>query len=326
MSHNSAEHIERCIKSVQKTDWDILIVDNASTDDSVEKARCAASHVRVLANVQNRGFAGALNQAGDIAEGQVFLVLNPDTVAHDGAITELLEHFADQRVAAVGGMLEHNGRPEKGFTVRRFPTLGSALAEVLLLNRIWPDNWWNRRYRYRDLDYTKVQEVEQPAGACIAIRRSAWKELAGFDGDFFPVWFEDVDFCRRLHQRGWKVLYCPDAVFSHAGAHSVSQLSFKARQAFWYRNLLLYFRKHHPRWQVTMLRLGIFAGIGMRALLTVAGFRPPGVSLFEALAGYGHVLRYHSLWKPHLMSGKEAQSLGSQPAHSSGMDQEIHSH
>ena len=109
--------------------------------------------------------------------------------------------------------------------VRRFPSLGSMLAEVLLLNRLWPGNPWNVRYRCLDLDYRTLQEVDQPAGACLAIKQQAWEAAKGFDGSFFPVWFEDVDFCRRLRNGGWKVVYCPDAVFRHVGAHSVSKLS-----------------------------------------------------------------------------------------------------
>ena len=143
------------------------------------------------------------------------------------------------------------------------------LAEVLLINRIWPTNPWNRRYRCLDLDYTKVQEVEQPAGACLAIKRRAWEDAGGFDESFFPVWFEDVDFCSRLRDKGWKIVYSPGAVFTHVGGHSVKKLPFRDRQVFWYKNLLRYFRKHHRHWEVSVLRAGIAIGLLLRVLLAL---------------------------------------------------------
>ena len=120
------------------------------------------------------------------------------------------------------------------------------LCEVLLVNQLWPSNPVNRRYRCLDADYSKVQQVEQPAGACLAITREAWEAVGGMDTQFAPVWFEDVDFCKRLLDSGRKIVYCPAARFHHSGAHSVSKLSFAEKQLFWYTNMLRYARKHFP--------------------------------------------------------------------------------
>jgi GT2 family glycosyltransferase len=166
------------------------------------------------------------------------------------------------------------------------------LAEVLLVNRVWPGNPWNVRYRCLDLDYRSAQEVDQPAGACLAVKRQAWDEVNGFDEGFFPVWFEDVDFCRRLRDVGWKIVYCPDAIFSHAGGHSVSRLAFRERQAYWYKNLIRYFAKHHSRAQVNALRVGITTGLLLRALLSLVGFKPRGTSVAEAAKAY-----WQSAWR-----------------------------
>src|SRR5260370_1096278 len=95
------------------------------------------------------------------------------------------------------------------------------LAEVLLVNRAWPGNPWNVRYRCLDLDYRNTQEVDQPAGACLAVKRKAWDEISGFDEGFFPVWFEDVDFFRRLRDKGWKIVYSPAALFSQSSVFAV---------------------------------------------------------------------------------------------------------
>jgi GT2 family glycosyltransferase len=165
------------------------------------------------------------------------------------------------------------------------------ICEVLLVNRLWPENPWNRHYRCLDLDDSKPQFVDQPAGACLAVRREAWDSIGGFDENFYPVWFEDVDFCRRLVDHGWKIAYCPDARFSHVGGHSVSRLPFRDRQVFWYRNMLRYSSKHLGRLRTYVLRVGILGGLALRAGLSLLGFGPRKVKVKEVLAGYGCAAR-----------------------------------
>ena len=291
VSHNSAECIEDCLRSATAgNDWLVVLVDNASTDATVEIVRRVAPNIRMLLNQQNTGFAAAVNQGIKVAECETLVLLNPDTVPAPVSVDRLRRALAPDSVGAVGGLLtKKSGSPEIGFTVRRFPTLSTALAEILLLNRMFPRNPLNRRYRCLELDYTRMQEVDQPAGACLAIKRKAWEDLGGFDEGFFPVWFEDVDFCRRLHSAGWRILYCPDAVFLHEGAHSVSKLSFRDRQCFWYRNMLRYFAKHHRRREVALLRVGIVVGLLFRALLSLLGVGHSDISVGEAVRGYWDV-------------------------------------
>jgi N-acetylglucosaminyl-diphospho-decaprenol L-rhamnosyltransferase len=311
VSYHSADCIQSCLGALAGSSrWKIIVVDNASADESVVKARAATSDVLILANSENKGFAGAINQAANFAEGEALVILNPDVVATPGALNELVNALNVEKVAAVGAMLtDQEGKPEKGFTIRRFPTLGSAMSEVLLLNRIWPSNPWNRSYRCLNLDYSRGQEVEQPAGACLAVKRKAFDELNGFDASFYPVWFEDVDFCRRLRDRNWKILYSPKAVFTHAGGHSVGKLQFRDRQGYWYGNLLRYFAKHHPPGEVVCLRVGIFAGLVLRSMLSLCGAGPNGVSIREALQGYCHALWEYAVVGKSLRPRSEAGAL-----------------
>jgi N-acetylglucosaminyl-diphospho-decaprenol L-rhamnosyltransferase len=294
VSHNSGGCIRACLQAlVPFTQWKVVLVDNNSTDDTVRIARTLPLEVHTVTNSDNVGFAGAVNQAATLAEGDVLVILNPDTIAGVGSLDKLAEALGTDTVGAAGGLLlGEGGLPQKGFSVRRFPTLGSMLAEVLLVNRAWPGNPWNVRYRCLDLDYRKSQEVEQPAGACLAVKRKAWDEVNGFDKGFFPVWFEDVDFCRRLQSKGWKIVYRPDAIFSHAGGHSVSKLAFRDQQSYWYKNLVRYFAKHHSRTQLAILRVGITMGLLLRALLSLVGFGPSETSVHEAVQAY-----WHTAWR-----------------------------
>ncbi len=297
VTHNSRSCIRACLQSlVAFPQWEVVMVDNNSTDDTIQEAGACALEVLTLSNSHNVGFASAVNQAAKVAEGDVLMIRNPDAIAAAGALDKLADALRADTVGAAGGLLQGaDGLLQKGFTVRKLPTVGSMLAEVLLVNRIWPRNPWNVRYRCLDLDYEKPQEVEQPAGACLAVKRQAWDAINGFDEGFFPVWFEDVDFCRRLRDRGWKIVYRPDAIFSHSGGHSVSRLAFRDRQSYWYKNLVRYFVKHHSRAQLAILRVGITAGLLFRALLSLTGFGPSGISVAEALEGYGHAAWHYGV-------------------------------
>lgn len=293
ITHNSGICVKKCVRTLASASgWEIIIVDNASTDNTVDRIGDVQASVRVIRNLENRGFAAAANQGRKLASGEILILINPDISAEPGALNQLTSRLAEDGVGAAGGaLLDESGRQQRGFQFRRFPTLLTMLAEVLLLNRVWPGNPWNRRYRCLDADDSKPQFVDQPAGACLAVRREAWESIGGFDESFYPVWFEDVDFCRRLVDRSWKIAYCPDARFTHAGGHSVSKLPFRDKQAFWYANMLRYFSKHHGRVKTAVLRTGILAGLVLRAFASLVGGGPREVSTKEALAGYGHAAR-----------------------------------
>jgi N-acetylglucosaminyl-diphospho-decaprenol L-rhamnosyltransferase len=313
VTYNSEEHIASCLKAlVGETQWQIILIDNASVDSTIQRAREGGVNVRIVSNRANVGFAAALNQGAKIATGEVLLVLNPDVITTAGSLSKLAETLSQGGVGAATGMLVGlDGSPALGFNVRRFPTLGRMLAEVLLLNRLWNGNPLNRQYRCLDLDYGSLQEIEQPAGACLGVKRDVWESLGGFDEAFYPVWFEDVDFCRRLRLCGWKIIYCPAAVFIHSGGHSVNQLSFCDRQMFWYRNMLYYFAKHHSHRETTILRFGVIIGVILRALLSLAGFQPSRVGRGEAVRAYAHVLWRYGLRGDSKEGDNKSHKVGS---------------
>lgn len=292
VTYNSGATIAACLEALTREDCEVVVVDNASADDSVRQVEefVAWHPVRLIANDHNAGFGAAVNQGAREATGDVLLVLNPDAIAEPGAVASILHCIESTHASAVGGaLLEDNGQPARGFAFRRIPTVTALVCEIVLFNQLWPGNPVNRRYRCLDADYTRQQEVEQPAGACLAVTRTAWDAVGGFDEQFYPVWFEDVDLCQRLLARGEKIFYCPGARFQHSGAHSVGQLSFRDKQLFWYRNLLRYARKHFSKFQVLLLRLAILKGMFYRSVAALFGARK--VPLGEALAAYWNVVR-----------------------------------
>jgi len=163
--------------------------------------------------------------------------------------------------AAAGILVDASGNPQIGFQVRRFPTPVSLIFEILGLNRLWRGNPVNRRYRCLNLDLSKSANVEQPPGACLLIRRQAWIAAGGLDEGFFPVWFEDVDFLKRLADLGWHTRFTPCFRAQHAGGHSFTQMEWGTRQVYWYGSLLRYAVRHFRK--LSCIAIGGFLVLGL---------------------------------------------------------------
>jgi GT2 family glycosyltransferase len=284
VTHNSGAEIGRCLDAAVATGAEVVVVDNASRDQTrIEVERRA---VRLIANPRNLGFAAGVNQGIRALTAPLLLLLNPDATIQS-SLEPLRQACADPRTAAAGGMLiDDRGRPQAGFMVRRFPTPAALCFETLLVNRVWPSNPVNWHYRCLDLVYQGPLEVEQPAGAFLMIRRDAWEKLCGFDEDFNPLWFEDVDFLKRAKQLGYRVRFVPETVAKHTGGHSIQKISLEFRQLYWYRSLLKYSAKHFSPGAEKLVCLAVIFGSVLR---TVVGL--PRQRSLKPIAVYGSVVR-----------------------------------
>ncbi len=162
---------------------------------------------KVIANHENRGFAAAVNQGVAATDAEFVLILNPDVklLTSVDALVEASERYG----LAAGKLTDLNGRAQTGFTLRRFPTATALIFELFGINRLWPSNPVNRRLSLsRSVDLDQPGSVEQPAGAFLMFRRDVWERLGGFDERFHPIWFEDVDFCRRAIDSGYRNSVC----------------------------------------------------------------------------------------------------------------------
>jgi GT2 family glycosyltransferase len=271
VTFNSAEELGACLDSLAPYNLRVVVVDNASTDGT---PGIAARHgVELLANARNRGFAAAVNQGVRSLDTPFLLVLNPDvrlTLSPLG----LLHRFEDQQIAAMAASLVGaDGEPQSEFQFRRFPTPAVLCLEALGINRLWPGNPANRRYRYQDADWNSAALVDQPAGAFLLIRRAAWERVGGLDERFFPLWFEDVDFCLRLWRNHFEIWRVPIVAGIHAGGHSIRNLEPGQRQLYWYRSLLHYAAKHFSGIWVRIIALSILLGSLARAFAGMAPMR-----------------------------------------------------
>jgi N-acetylglucosaminyl-diphospho-decaprenol L-rhamnosyltransferase len=269
---HARDPLARNLAALAGTPFEIIVVDNASADGSADMVARDFPRVRLLRESANHGFAGGVNLARRLATSDRLLLLNPDIEATADAINALAHALdADPQIGAVGGRLVNpDGTPQHGFNIRRFPTLASIAVDLLLIDHLWPDNPASRRYLARDLSLDEPADVEQPAAACLMVRASVFDALGGFDEQFYPAWFEDVDFCRRLRDAGYRLRYEPRATFVHHGGVAMRTLGTGAFARIWYRNLTRYVRKAHGAAAAILVRLLVVAGMLMRVTISLA--------------------------------------------------------
>ncbi len=259
---NSGEHLERLLQSLQEIRRElreVIVVDNASEDQSPECAR-SLSWVNLLCQQENLGFAGAANLGIRTAEAPFVLLLNPDLMVV-GAVLETLYHriqnSADVAIDS-GQLVDADHQNPQAFQLRPLPDWRRVLKDVLFFDELLdrPSSAVDRGW----------SEVEQPAAAFWLLRKTAWEGLGGFDTRFYPAWFEDVDFCKRARGRGWRILHLAEPAATHVGGLSLGRLGYRAFVEVYYRNLLRYLRKHHPR-AYPLLWLPVKCGTWVRKYL-----------------------------------------------------------
>jgi len=257
---------------------EVIVVDNASSDGSVEMVRAEFPQVRLMANEENLGFTRANNQGIAASRGRYVLLLNPDTEVLGDALGAMVDYMdVHPDVGALGPMLLNPDGSVQS-SRRRFPTLATALLESTVFQwELSRDNRILRRYYILDRPDDEVQEVDWVTGACILMRREAIEEVGPLDEGFF-MYSEELDWCRRARERGWKVVYLPTARVVHYGGKSSEQVVPFCHIQF-QRSKVRYFRKHYgPLW-AWILRLFLLAMyvylLIVEALKWLVGYKRP---------------------------------------------------
>lgn len=253
----------------------LVVVDNdgGALDRSALLARWPEA--TLLVNEENRGFGPAVNQAAEIAGDGVLLLVNPDARAVGEPFGRIARAFEENPEAvaiaprlmdeAVGtGRLAAPGREDQfTFQLRRLPRLRDDARELLLYDHLAPNSRGRRRFRYADRDPEEPLEIEQPAAAALAVRSDAFRAVGGFDESFVPAWFEDVDLCARLLERG-TILYWPAARFEHRGGAASESLGYAQFLPAYYRNAIRYRRKRYSLPARAAYRALLAVGMALR--------------------------------------------------------------
>ncbi|HYO75370.1 MAG TPA: glycosyltransferase [Thermoanaerobaculia bacterium] len=300
---NSERWIDRCLRAIPAAcaglDYEVLVHDNASKDATVAHVGDA----RLIRSSYNAGFAAGTNSAFAASSGRYVFLLNPDCHLAPRALTTLFDFLEEHPNAAAAAPLllaEDGGSAQREFQLRRLPSLATLMAEVLLIDKLFPKNATTARYRYRDLDLTEPRRIEQPAAAALLLRRDVVDEIGPLDEQFAPAWFEDVDYCRRLAEKKKEIWVVPAAQATHVGGVSLEHIRFAGFVDVWYRNMWRYGRKWLRPAQAEALRWAIIVGMLLRcAAAGLVGLRPRGVKRWDAVRAYANVLRKaFERWSP----------------------------
>lgn len=261
VNYNVRLLLEECIKSVEKAldgiEGDIFVIDNNSSDGSVEYIRERFPKVHIIANKENLGFARANNQAIRMTDAEYILLLNPDTVVYENTLRGCLDFMdANPEAGGVGvRMLTREGKvaPESR---RAVPTPWVAFLKMLGLTS---------RYYMSHLPWDKPGRIEVVSGAFCMLRHKALDQIGLLDEDFF-MYGEDIDLSYRLLKGGWQNWYLPYDIIHYKG-ESTQKSSFRYVHVF-YQAMLIFFRKHYSHLSF-LISLPIQTAIYFRAFMAL---------------------------------------------------------
>lgn len=245
-TYNSKRHLAACFTSLRAYTQDVtielIVVDNASADGTPGVVASEYPDARLVRRAKNGGYAAAINDGVAIAAGRYIMVLNPDTRIEEDAVSMLAAHLgahADVGVVAPK-LLNDDGTLQ--LSCRAFPGYTTALFNrYSLLTRIFPRNRFSRGYLMEDFAHDEPRDVDWVSGAALMFPRALFDRLGGWDSGFF-MFSEDVDFCRRVHDAGMRVVYLPDARVYHA--IGVSKQAPAGIVIARHRSMWRYYRKH----------------------------------------------------------------------------------
>lgn len=276
VNYNAGDLLRACIDSLHNCPLEIqiIVVDNASTDGSL-KALAGHSHIKIVRNYVNTGFAAACNKGISLAVADYLLFLNPDCSFQPGTLTDILNHLRqDERVGMAGGLLANPDGTEQAGGRRAVPTPWRSFVRAFGLShfsRRWPKLFFDFHLHKQPLPDRPI-EVEAISGACMLVKREAIADVGLWDNGYF-LHCEDLDWCMRFRQKEWKILFVPSARVMHTlGTCSRSKPIFVEWHK--HRGMIRFYRKffrhQYPAGLMGLVTLGVWLRFGLVAsVLTI---------------------------------------------------------
>lgn len=257
-NYNCSHYLRKCLESIIETieniSYEIIVVDNASTDSSINALKEISTRVanlKIIQNKKNYYFAKANNQGFKASSGKFILSLNSDTIVTKGMVEKLidfLEKNPNVGIVAPKG-LNPDGTLHRFY--RRFPNIWNTFIHYTIpgriVNKLFLTNRPGAKFLYFDNDFSTIEEVEQIGAVCILMRRTLIEKMGVFFDERFPLLFNDVDLSKRMSNMGLKRCVLPEATVIHLGSIASKLL----RKNTYKENLLIglysYFKKHHRK-------------------------------------------------------------------------------
>jgi GT2 family glycosyltransferase len=273
VSYNSLNFLKDCLDSINNNEpsasFKITVVDNASSDGTVEAMRKDYPHIRLIENDRNEGFAAANNKAIKSLNSEYILLINGDCRVYANSIDRLLEFADANKDAGIAGPRIINSDGSLQFSCRRFPSFFDAGMHSILTN-IAPNNPFSRRYKLADINRDEISKVDWVSGSCMLIRRAALKQTGLMDEKYF-MYVEDTDLCYQMWKKGWKVYYFPESEILHhiGGSTKNNALSGAVTSSIRMQKSVLYFfwKNYRKTLKVLLLPLLLLL-LGLRIFLT----------------------------------------------------------
>jgi GT2 family glycosyltransferase len=303
VNRNTADLLCTCLDKVFQSNLQfepqVIVVDNGSVDDSVDRAKKKHPKAVVIQAGGNLGFAAANNLAMKQAVGDFVLLVNTDAMLEKDCAAKLLSLMAQDLKVGMAGpqLLNEDGSLQTSYEA--VPTLATETLNRSLLKRLFP-----ARFPSKNRKLSKPEPVEALIGAVMMIRRQAFEDVGGFDEDYF-FFLEETDLALRMRRRGWKVVHEPRARAVHLQGGTASRYQADARIEF-YRSRYTFFRKHYGAWALTCLKAVLTANLCLKAaalgsatLVTLGKIEKPARSFRVA----------SELWKWHIRGCPEGSGL-----------------
>jgi GT2 family glycosyltransferase len=275
LNWNTVRLTRACLESIYAyppdCPFEVIVADNASSDRSREMVREEFPQARLIHHSTNLGFCAGNNRAAEQANGKYFLFLNSDTEVFPNALNILVDYLNKHSNAGIIGPKLLNPDGSLQYSCRRFPNMGTGFFRNTPLGRLFPQNKFAGDYLMKDFDHASVRDVDWLSGAALCSRADLWRELGGFDEAYY-MFCEDVDVCYRAHEKGWEVVYVPDAVITHHIGQSTNLVP--ARMTYYFhRSMYRFYQKHYAAKTPLIVRPLIIPGLIARASGQIAKYR-----------------------------------------------------
>jgi GT2 family glycosyltransferase len=258
VSWNVKNLLRACLASIilhsQGVDYEIIVVDNNSHDGTAEMVRSEFPNVRLIANDFNAGFSTANNLGLAKAAGGHVLFMNPDMEFTENTLVKMRDFMDSHPSAFIATAALKYGDGSRQNNVKRLPDFWSQALIALKLHHLLTWLPAIRHYLYKNFDYSAEQPVENIMGAFVYARTAEFRQFGGWN-EVFPLWWEDVDLCKRAALAGKKIYYAPITSVIHHEGRSFAQVASPAKQKRFIRGMLIYFRLYHPFYQYLLLIL-----------------------------------------------------------------------
>ena len=255
VNYNGSNCIYQCLDSINKIAsscfYEVIIVDNCSTDNSIEIIKNSFPAVKLICSDNNLGFGKANNLAFSYAKGNHLLLLNTDTILIENTPKILSDYLQqNQDIGAISARITFEDGSYQ-LSGGRLPNLAIEFLDKI---RYGVDRKWHHIFsKLYDRKYSIIKEMGWLTGACLMMRRDVFEQLGGFDESFF-MYFEDKDICKRVNEAGWKVVYYPQTSLIHLLGGSSQDIK-KSANTYYRDSQLYYYQKHLGTFQTAVLKL-----------------------------------------------------------------------